>query len=145
MYNQGEIETKERRKVVFFAGATVAVILALIVAIVVVAINKSNRETVGIAGNNSDKGEFSLEASGDDEQSEANEAADKAAENLAASIVGSVSNQTASESTTEAEAPAPAPTVTEMPATGAADLLGVALSLGGLTTAGTALAMRKRA
>lgn len=142
MYNQGEIETKERRKVVFFAGATVAVILALIVAIVVVAMNKANRETESLVGNDLDKGSFSLESGEGEGESED-------ADIDLSGLIGAVSTKPANE---DAEEPAAESTTTEtvasapasMPSTGPEDMLGIAVSLGGLTTAASALVMKKR-
>ncbi|MBQ9018009.1 hypothetical protein IJ118_03025 [Candidatus Saccharibacteria bacterium] len=129
MYNQGEIETKERRKVVLFAAATAAVILALIVAIVVVATNKANRNA---EVSTTDKASFSIEESGEKSEGDKNE-----------STVGTVSTK-ASTATTAKPATTTTATATDLPSTGPEDLLPLAVSLGGLTTAASAFIVKRR-
>ena len=131
MYNI-EADKKERRKVVIFAGATVALILALIVAIVVVATNKSTRN---VGGN--DNASFTI--------SEATEKTDEKAEEKKEEKISNSSKATVGTVTTKSAPATTASTVTSMPDTGPADLMLLATGMGGLTTAGVAIAMKKRA
>ncbi|MBQ3445957.1 hypothetical protein IJG29_04540 [Candidatus Saccharibacteria bacterium] len=126
MYNQGEIASKERRKVIIFAAATAAVILALIVAIIVVAMNKANRST-NLGG--SDNTSFTLDETKPSDSTKKDESK--------ASTVGTVTTKTTNVS--------PVSEASDLPSTGPADLLPAAALLGGLTTAGTAFALKKRA
>lgn len=124
MYNL-EIEKKQRRKVVLIASAMVAVILLLIVAIVVVATNKSTGPNVG----GIDNAEFVITGNADEKTPETPKADTKTDTTVAAS------NSTASKSAEKAE---------DLPSTGPEDLAPLALALGGLTTAGVALVMKRQ-
>ena len=132
MYN-AEAEKKERRKVVIFAGVTVALILALIVAIVVVATNKSSRKNIG----GTDNGSFTISESTEnkDDKEQAAKSEDKPA-----STVGTVTTKPAA-STTK---PVVTATASDIPNTGPEDMLAVAGILGGVTTAGTAYVMSRK-
>lgn len=164
MYNQGEIEVKTRRKLLGFTAGFVAVIAALIVAIVVVTATKSDRETVGMVGDDSDKSSFSLgESWVEDEatdKAETQETAPESATTEAPSAestetednkptIGRISTKTAAESAASASKSetesAAAETVASLPSTGPVDLLPMALLLGILTTVGMTAVVRRRA
>ena len=124
MYYQGEIEKKDRRKVIMIATAIVAVVLVLIVAIIVVATRKSS--TAGNVGGN-ENASFAI-----DETAKKDEAKEETEEE--------------SKESTEVVAVTPAEPTTSVapsniPTTGPEDILPTALALGALTTAGTAYAL----
>ena len=126
MYNV-ETEKKERRKVVIFAGVTVALILALIVAIVVVATNKAPVENLG--GN--DNSAFTI----------SEEKKDATTESKTESKTSSKSTSTATAKTSPVATSATSSS--SLPDTGPEDLTVLAGTLGVLTTAGTAMVMRR--
>ncbi|MBQ6593630.1 hypothetical protein IJI00_00975 [Candidatus Saccharibacteria bacterium] len=127
MYNPDEMQAKERRKVIIFAVATVAVILALIVSIVVVATNKTS---VNLGGE--ENTEFTL-------------VEDKKETEKPATTTKSASNTNAAASNTTAKTTSPAiVTPTSVPNTGPEDLLPIALGLGALTTVVTTVVLNKR-
>lgn len=128
MYNV-DTEKKERRKVVIFAGVTVALILALIVAIVVVATNKSSRKNIG----GTDNASFTIS-----ENSEVKDEPVKTETKAEPKPTTTVSTKT------ETRAASASETVSNMPNTGPEDFLPVAVALGSLTTAGSAYIMSKK-
>ena len=129
MYNL-EIEKKQRRKVVAIASATVALILLLIVAIVVVATSKSSRQNIG--GDNN--GSFSIVESEKAEEKAEAKTEEKKEEKPA----------TVAESSKPQAAATPATATSKMPSTGPEDLMPLAVLLGGLTTAGTAVLVKRK-
>ena len=122
MYYQGEIEKKDRQKVIMIATAIVAVVLILVVAIIVVATRKTGGDSVG--GENNEP--IAVEETPKTEE----KANDPSTEKTTVPV---------STKTTEAQA-----TATAVPDTGPEDLLPLALVLGVLTTAGTAYIMSRK-
>lgn len=129
MYNYNEVDDKkERRKIISIATAVAVLILVLVVAIIVVATGKSTGKNLGGDENAS----FVIEET--TEESESSES-----EESEGSTLGTITTDTVVvEKPTTDKAPE------AMPDTGPADLLPIALLLGGLTTAGTTVLMRKR-
>ena len=111
-----EIETKQRQKLIVIAAGMAIIVVLLVGAIIMVACNKKNDH--GITG--IENGEFTIVG---DEQKTEEPKADST----------TTINDDAKDSQTES-----------LPATGATDLLPLALILGVLTTGATALAMNKR-
>ena len=136
MYYQGEVEKNDRRKIITVATAIVVVVLILVVAIIVVATRKSGGENIG--GN--DNASFAIEDDKDGNESEGGEntenreAEGKKEEEQPASVAETIVVSTKPATST-------AETATEVPTTGPADVLPMALGLGSLTTAGTAYAL----
>lgn len=128
MYNT-EIDKKERNKIIAIAAAAATLILVLVVAIIVVA-TKKPAENIGGNENSS----FAIE---EENEGEAVEEPTEETES-GASELGSLTTETivAEEPTTD-KAPA------EIASTGPEDILPVALVLGILTTAATAVVMKK--
>ncbi|MBQ3348392.1 LPXTG cell wall anchor domain-containing protein [Candidatus Saccharibacteria bacterium] len=139
MYNPNEIEAKDRKKVVIFAGATAAVILALIVAIVVVATGKASRENIG----GTENGEFSIAESSEEtkESDDSKESKNSNSSSSSASKVGTVSTKTTATATAKSATTAASE---DLPNTGPENLVPLALAMGALTTAGTALVINKK-
>ena len=125
MYYQGEIEKKDRRKVITIATAIVVVVLILIVAIIVVATRKSTaNNSVGGDKNTS----FTIDET---EDKKADEKAEETAEVVAITTV-------------ETEKPATVEAKADIPTTGPDDFVSTAVALGSLTTAATAYIMSRK-
>ena len=133
-----ETEKKERRKIITIIVVTVVLILALLVAIVVTAtgkhktnIGEGNNSAFMIDGENK-AGETSADNEGDDASGAGSDIA-----NLGEISTGSDTSDT------DDDAPEVS-SVSDLPSTGAEDLLPLALVLGAITTLATSLAMAKR-
>lgn len=121
MYNNAELEKKDRRKVIIIATATVVLILALIVAIIVVATNKTSRPNVGGEDNSS----FVIENTSKPEKTE-----------VVSNTKAAEPAKTTTPVTTKAE---------EMPSTGPEDILPLALVLGMIATVATSAVITRKA
>lgn len=147
MYYQGEVDKKERRKIIAVATISVIIILSLIVAIVVVATKKSAKSDISDAQNSA----FELIESEDktedktENKTEENKTADKTTENKEAKqesvkeIGDLTTKQNQVSKTTNAAA-----TSADMPNTGPEDVLPIALILGALVTYLSSRALAKR-
>ena len=129
MEYQNEVGKNERRKIVFFASATVAIILVLIVSIVVVATRKSTPKNVGGDTNST----FSL----DESAKEGEKTEEKTETKTETPKTEAKPTATSTQTTT-------AVVKQDLPNTGPADLVGIAGVAGALTTAGTAYVMRRK-
>lgn len=121
-----EIETKQRQKLIVIAAGMAIIVVLLVGAIIMVACNKKNDH--GITG--IENGEFTVV--GDEQKTEEPKVEESKTEEPKADSTTTI-NDDAKDSQTE-----------NLPATGATDLLPLALILGVLTTGATALAMNKR-
>jgi len=143
MYYQGEVDKKERRKIIAVATISVIIILSLIVAIVVVATKKSAKSGISDAQNSA----FELIESEDkaEEKTEEDKTADKVTENKEAKqesvkeIGDLTTKQNQVSKTTNTAA-----TSADMPNTGPEDVLPIALILGALVTYLSSRALAKR-